>query len=116
LKVLQYMAAGLPVVANPIGVHCDMVVHGQTGMLASTPAEWANAIGQLAADPGLRQRMGYTGRQLVERQYSVQRWAPEFARLIALVANPAGGREAPRPGVPPDQVDRREVAVAADQG
>ncbi len=28
LKVLQYMAAGLPVVANPVGVQAEMVCHG----------------------------------------------------------------------------------------
>src|SRR5205085_460776 len=31
LKVLQYMAAGLPVVANPVGVHTEMIGHGSTG-------------------------------------------------------------------------------------
>ena len=30
------MAAGLPVVANPVGVHPDMIRHGETGLLAST--------------------------------------------------------------------------------
>src|SRR5262249_10589321 len=37
LKVLQYQAAGLPVVANPIGVHREMIRDGETGFLASTP-------------------------------------------------------------------------------
>ena len=31
LKVLQYMAAGLPVVTNPVGVHPEMVRPGETG-------------------------------------------------------------------------------------
>ena len=31
LKVLQYLAAGLPVVANPVGVQIEMVRHGETG-------------------------------------------------------------------------------------
>src|SRR5262249_39323684 len=46
LKVLQYAAAGLPVVANPVGVHPEMIRHGETGFLASTPAEWLQAIGR----------------------------------------------------------------------
>jgi glycosyltransferase involved in cell wall biosynthesis len=86
LKVLQYMAAGLPVVANPVGMNRRMVVHGQTGFLASTPQEWAEAIARLAADPQLRREMGAAGRRLVEQQYSVAGWGPRFAEVIHRVA------------------------------
>lgn len=82
LKVLQYMAAGLPVVANPVGMNREMVIHGETGFLASTPQEWASAIETLAAQPALRAEMGAAGRAMAQRQYSVARWAPEFAALI----------------------------------
>jgi glycosyltransferase involved in cell wall biosynthesis len=71
LKVLQYMAAGLPVVANPVGVHADLVQHGETGFLATTPAEWVDAVRRLAHDPDLRRRMGVLGRWRVEREFSV---------------------------------------------
>lgn len=82
LKVLQYMAAGLPVIANPVGMNRIMVQHGETGFLASTPQEWAAAVYQLSNDLALRRRMGAAGRDLVRRCYSVDRWAPEFATLI----------------------------------
>ncbi len=51
LKVLQYMAAGLPTVANPIGVHRELIEHGRTGMLAATPEQWAACIAELAGNP-----------------------------------------------------------------
>ena len=86
LKVLQYMAAGLPVVANPVGMNRQMVIHGRTGLLASTPAQWARAIARLADDPALRKRMGAAGRQLVRERFSVARWASKFSRLIDAVA------------------------------
>ncbi|MCX7427293.1 MAG: glycosyltransferase family 4 protein [Planctomycetia bacterium] len=86
LKVLQYMAAGLPVVANPVGMNREMVIDGRTGLLASTPAEWAEAIRRLADDPRLRREMGARGRQLVEERFSVDRWAPRFARFVDEVA------------------------------
>jgi hypothetical protein len=92
LKVLQYMAAGLPVVANPVGVHRGLVVHGRTGFLATAPAEWASAISQLAGDPQLRAEMGVAGRRLVEAQFSVARWGPEFAAVVAATARQAGSR------------------------
>jgi glycosyltransferase involved in cell wall biosynthesis len=82
LKVLQYMAAGLPVVANPVGVQAEMVVDGETGFLATTPQEWAEAIGRLTYDPALRQRMGQAGRERVEREYSVEAGARRWEVLL----------------------------------
>ena len=71
LKVLQYMAAGLPVVANPVGVQAEMVQHGRTGFLAETPEQWHEAVQHLAADAALRSRLGHAGRQRLEREFSV---------------------------------------------
>ena len=82
LKVLQYMAAGLPVVTNPVGVHTEMVRPGETGFLATTEAEWVDAIRTLAHDPNLRRRMGAAGRRLVEERYSVEAGAALWANLI----------------------------------
>lgn len=75
LKVLQYMAAGLPVVANPVGVHREMVRHGESGYLAETPTQWCEAVGRLADDADLRRRMGSAGRRRLEAEYSVSRGA-----------------------------------------
>ena len=83
LKLLQYMAAALPVVANPVGVHREMIEHGQNGFLVQTEAEWINAIRTLAADPALRQAMGRRGRRLVEDKYNVTRWASRVAEALA---------------------------------
>jgi glycosyltransferase involved in cell wall biosynthesis len=83
LKVLQYMAAGLPVVANPVGVHREMVRHGETGFFASTEAEWLAAVGRLRADPALRLRMGRAGRRLCESAYSVADAAGVWRELLA---------------------------------
>ncbi len=86
LKILQYMAAGLPVVANPVGVTTQLVVDGETGLLVSTPEEWAAAIVRLAADPALRRRMGAQGRRRVEEHYSVACWGPRVAAMIGQTA------------------------------
>jgi glycosyltransferase involved in cell wall biosynthesis len=78
LKVLQYMAAGLPVVANPVGVHPEMIRPGENGYLATSPNQWVDAIRRLASDASLRQKMGQLGRHRLENEYSVeaggQRW------------------------------------------
>jgi glycosyltransferase involved in cell wall biosynthesis len=82
LKVLQYMAAGLPVVANPVGVHVEMVRHGETGYLADSPDQWVEAITRLTADPGLRKRMGRMGRALLEARYGVGVGAERWCDLL----------------------------------
>jgi glycosyltransferase involved in cell wall biosynthesis len=85
LKVLQYQAAGLPVVANPVGVQAEFVRDGETGFRATTTEEWVNAVRALAADPGLRHRLGAEGRRRVEAGYSVEAggrlWVEALDRL-----------------------------------
>ncbi len=88
LKVLQYMAAGLPVVANPVGVQAEMVRHGETGFLAVTPDQWTEAIRRLAHDPELRRRMGRAGRRLVESTYSTATAAGHWRALLERLNEP----------------------------
>jgi glycosyltransferase involved in cell wall biosynthesis len=88
LKVLQYLAAGLPVIANPVGVQIDMVRHGETGYLAQTPMQWIEAVRRLAQDVELRRRMGRAGRRLVETRYSVTVGAARWMRLLDRLREP----------------------------
>jgi glycosyltransferase involved in cell wall biosynthesis len=86
LKVLQYMAAGLPVIANPVGVHKKLVRSGETGFLVDSPAEWEDAVRLLASNADLRRRMGLAGRHLIEREYDVSRGADAWRRIIRTLA------------------------------
>src|SRR5262249_3665651 len=78
LKILQYHAAGLPVIPNPVGCPAEMILSGETGILASTPLEWADAVKLLAGEPELRRRMGNAGRARVVTDYSLSAWAETF--------------------------------------
>ncbi len=82
LKVLQYMAAGLPVVANPVGVQAEMVRHGQTGFLANSEREWVEAVRLLANDASLRRSLGQAGRRLVAANFSVDAGARMWSSLL----------------------------------
>lgn len=86
-KLIQYMACGKPVVASPVGVNSVIVRHGVEGFLATSEAEWINAIRTLCDDPTLRQRMGVAGRQRVESGYSLQAAAPRIEQLLRAVAS-----------------------------
>jgi hypothetical protein len=85
-KLIQYMACGVPVVASPVGVNAEIVEHGVNGFLATTPAEWSDALVTLLRDPELRRRMGAEGRRKVEAHYSLKVWAPRVAKMLADVA------------------------------
>jgi glycosyltransferase involved in cell wall biosynthesis len=81
------MACGLPVIASPVGVNSEIVEHGVNGFLASTEAEWTEALRTLISDPALRTRMGKEGRRKVERDYSLQVWGPRVTQMLRDAAN-----------------------------
>lgn len=66
-KILQYAAAGLPVVASPVGVNAEYVQDGVTGFHAKCASDWVERIGQLVKDSRMRGRMGLAGRSAVQR-------------------------------------------------
>jgi glycosyltransferase involved in cell wall biosynthesis len=88
-KLLQYMVCGRPVVASPVGVNPEIVEHGVSGFLASTPDEWREALARLRDDPSLRARMGDAGRRRVEAGYTLDLAEP---RLRSLLQSAAGRR------------------------
>jgi glycosyltransferase involved in cell wall biosynthesis len=71
LKVLQYMAAGLPVVSSPAGVNREIVQQGVTGFLAGNAGDWKTAIKRLFRDSELRHSMGMAGQKRVIEHFSV---------------------------------------------
>ncbi len=81
-KIVQYMAAGLPVVASGVGANAAIVDEGVTGFLADDDAAWAEAIARLAGDAQLRSAMGAAGRAKVEREYSLDRIVAVWAGLL----------------------------------
>jgi glycosyltransferase involved in cell wall biosynthesis len=81
-KLIQYMAAGLPVVASPVGANCEVVQDGINGFLARTDAEWTSRLRQLIDDAALRERMGSNGRVVVRESYSAQGLWPVYSRIF----------------------------------
>lgn len=70
LKVLQYMAAGLPVVSSSVGANAEAVVNGVSGfLLENEAASWSRALLQLAGDVAMRRRFGEAGRKIAASRY-----------------------------------------------
>ena len=85
VKILQYMACGLPVVATPVGVQRELVRDGITGFHATTPAEWRDRLQQLLNDDALRQRLGNAGREVVAQSYDLPVVAAQVAKVLLAV-------------------------------
>ena len=88
-KLIQYMAAGRPVVASPVGANADIVVPGINGMLARTDDEWLAALRQLRDDASLRATLGRAGARRVATHYSIDAVLP---RLVAALTSAAASR------------------------
>jgi len=69
-KMLQYMAAGLPVVVSPIGMNREVLAMGRIGFAAVAPTDWYEALRCLYFDRALAIALGSGGREIVERHFS----------------------------------------------
>lgn len=82
-KIVQYMAAGLPVVTSPVGVNADYVRPEESGLWATSVDEWTAAVRRLATDAALRERMGRAGRRRAEAEFDFAALATRVTGLIA---------------------------------
>jgi glycosyltransferase involved in cell wall biosynthesis len=86
--VLEAMSAGLPVVTTTLPTLIETVEHGQTGLLVSPrdTAALAEAVGTLAADHGMRIRLGRAGRKKFEERYAFDVWSARLTSIISQTA------------------------------
>ncbi|MCX5638857.1 MAG: glycosyltransferase family 4 protein, partial [Planctomycetota bacterium] len=80
-KVLEYAAAGLPVVASPVGTNSDYVLDSVTGFFTTNHQHWVSRITQLIKDPQLRERMGKQVLVQAER-YDISVIGKQFTDLL----------------------------------
>ncbi len=113
--VLEYMAAGLPVVATAVGGTPELVEEGETGYLVEVGdvGALAERVGRLLGDADLRTRLGTAGRRRFEARFTVDRMV---AGTRAVWEDAVGGRRgAPGPAWTVDTVeDRPGVEALAD--
>jgi glycosyltransferase involved in cell wall biosynthesis len=93
LKLIQYMALGIPGIASPVGVNAEIVRHGETGFLAHTPSQWMDCMARLMSGPALRKAIGQAGREEIAARYTLDQTAPILIRTLEQAA--AGCRARP---------------------
>ena len=90
-KVKTYFAAGLPVVASPVGHQAMIVEHGRNGFLAETEDEWVEALLTLLRDPAKAAAMGKAARHTAETRFShavlMPQWAAGLRQELGHVAD-----------------------------
>jgi glycosyltransferase involved in cell wall biosynthesis len=80
IKMFDFMAAGLPVVATPTGAR-GINLSG-SAMHICAPGEFADAVRKVLADREYAQRLGTTARRLACESYSWERLSPRLGRLL----------------------------------
>ena len=73
LSVMEYMAAGKPVVSTRVGGLPELIEEGRQGLLVEprSPEALAEAVGRLLRDPEEARRMGVAGRERQQREFSL---------------------------------------------
>lgn len=86
VKLFEYMAAGLPVVASNFPLWREIVEGNRCGICVDplNPLEIAEAIEYLLSHPEEAKRMGENGRRAVEEKYN---WEKEAEKLVTLYRN-----------------------------
>jgi glycosyltransferase involved in cell wall biosynthesis len=90
-KLMDYLAAGLPVLSNVPGEAARLLAAGGCGETCAQPEAFAAALTRLAAEPTRREAMGLAARRLAERQHDRRLLAARFVAVVESALAPAGG-------------------------
>jgi glycosyltransferase involved in cell wall biosynthesis len=92
LKILEALAAGVPVVSTAVGAEGLAVVDGEHILIAESPAQWSEALGRLAADPDFACSLVEAGRDLAVRQYDWRVIGEDLRRIFQDLLAARGAR------------------------
>ena len=84
LVLMEALAVGTPAVASRISGIPELVIDGQTGLLAE-PGDvdvLADKIRHLLSDKDLRARLATRGRERIEREFDIAKNARQLAKLF----------------------------------
>lgn len=87
LKMIMYMAVGIPAVVSPVGVAAEVLSRNRVGLAARTANDWYDSLSLLYSDQDLSARLGAAGRKLAEEEFSVATNAPKLAAVIREIAS-----------------------------
>lgn len=86
LKAIQYMAFGIPTVAQAIGANFRVIENDVSGFLVSNEDEWVDALSKLIENADLRRRIGQAARQRVLQQFSIEANTSVYENILRRVS------------------------------
>ena len=89
VKVMEAMAAGLPVVTYPLNVEELPAVHDEHVLVARSPEEFVRHTTRLLNDAGTRVRLGTSARRLILQSFS---WRSSASRMMESFRRSCGVR------------------------
>ena len=100
LKILESMAAGVPVISTRVGAEGLDVIDHEHALMADTAAQFVNALGDLMASPDMALRLATSAHDLVRTRYDWSVIGAELydahcqaaEQLLLLKAAPSGNR------------------------
>ncbi|WBY01279.1 glycosyltransferase family 4 protein [Ramlibacter tataouinensis] len=101
LAILEALAHGVAVVCTPVGEIPHVLAHLRDAVFVEPgdPASIARGLGQVLAEPELRERLEHNGRALHEARFSLARFSAAIARIhqrhFGLSAQSAPAPDAP---------------------
>ena len=81
-KALQYMAAGVPVVATNWGYNRQIIREGETGLLAYDDEQYYEKIKLLIDSRDLAEHIGNAGQNMVRQEYSLEVIGTKLGEII----------------------------------
>jgi len=81
LKILEAMAAGVPIISSRLGAEGIPVAHERHILFAETVEEWIAAVQRLKQDPALRARLAAEAFELASNHFG---WPAAAGKLIEL--------------------------------
>ncbi|WP_276496870.1 glycosyltransferase family 4 protein [Pontibacter litorisediminis] len=84
-KLIQYMGCGLPVIGSPVGANNEIICEQENGFKPTNLEEWRVSLQKLITDRKLREKCGIKGRQLVEKDYSLESAQVKWLSNIKLI-------------------------------
>ena len=89
-KVYTYLASGKPLVATRLPTHTQLMDDSMAFLVEATPAGLAGGIRAVLADPVAAAERAARGRALIEREYSLERFAEKVRDAYAGLSEQRG--------------------------